>query len=249
MIFFYVWYFGDFRIYKINGLHRIIILGLVIIAFASCQSAGQVNEYGLRVVSSPEEYSRLIEKNPDRKLVNLKGLLETSVFDIRYATTNNFTGKIVYKSPEAFLCAPAASSLKEVENYLKDFGVGLKILDAYRPYEATLKFWEIVRNPDYAAAPETGSRHNRGCAVDLTLILLKDKTELEMPTQFDDFSERAGSAYMDLPQAAIENRALLKRAMEKFGFKQLTSEWWHFDYAGYSAYPVLDIPFDKLPAK
>ena len=199
-------------------------------------------------MSSPEEYAQIVAKNSYRELVNLKVLLNHAVFDIRYATTNNFTGKVVYKSPEAFLCAPAAESLEKVEIDLAKLGVGLKIFDAYRPYQATLKFWEIVKDPNYAAAPETGSRHNRGCAVDVALIFIDSQNELEMPTPFDDFSKRAGSDYMDLSQAAIENRALLKKSMEKYGFKQLSSEWWHFDYQGYSAYPVLDIPFEKLPA-
>jgi len=222
------------------------ILILAVLSLSGYSQVGEVNEYGLIVVSSPSEYAKIVKQNPDRELVNLKTLLSRAVFDIRYATSNNFTGRVVYKSPEAFLCSPAAISLKKVEDELAKLGVGLKVFDAYRPYQATLKFWEIVKDPNYAAAPERGSRHNRGCAVDVTLILLDTKKELEMPTPFDDFTKKAGSAYMDLPQAAIENRALLKRAMEKYGFKQLSSEWWHFDYQGYSAYPVLDIPFESF---
>ena len=214
--------------------------------FQVFSQVGQVNKYGLRVVSSPDEYAEIVKENPDRELVNLKTLLSKAVFDIRYATTNNFTGKVVYKSPEAFLSAPAASSLKKVENDLAKLGVALKVFDGYRPYQATLKFWEIVKDPNYAATPEKGSRHNRGCAVDVTLILLESQKELEMPTAFDDFTKKAGSGYMDLSQAVIENRDLLKKAMEKHGFKQLSSEWWHFDYKGYSAYPVLDIPFEDF---
>lgn len=227
---------------------RKVLSFLIITSFCLSASSqvGQVNEYGLRVISSPQEYAKIVKQNPDRELVNLKTLLTYAIFDIRYATTNNFTGKVVYKSPEAFLCAPAAASLKKVEDDLAKLGVGLKVFDAYRPYQATLKFWEIVKDSNYAAAPETGSRHNRGCAVDVTLFLIDSKKELEMPTPFDDFTKKAGSNYMNLPQATIENRALLKKAMEKHGFKQLSSEWWHFDYKGYSAYPVLDIPFENF---
>ncbi len=228
---------------------KAICILLISVWLVGSSQPGQVNEFGLRVVNSPNEYAKLVKSNPDFELLNLKGLLNHAVFDIRYASTNNFTGKVVYKSPEAFLCTPAAKSFVEVEKYLFDQGICLKVFDAYRPYQATLKFWDLVKDANYAAAPETGSRHNRGCAVDITLVSLKDNVELEMPTPFDDFTEKASSGYMNLPSAVIQNRAIMKYAMEKFGFKQLSSEWWHFDYVGWEKYAVLDIPFDQLPTQ
>lgn len=215
----------------------------------SCNGIGQVNEYGLLVVESPEDYKQLISKNPNQELVNLRTKIPDADFDIRYATADNFTGQVVYPAPEAYLCKPAADSLRKVQVYLAEKGLGLKILDAYRPYQATIRFFEIVQNPDFAASPKTGSRHNRGCAVDVSLIRLEDRAELQMPTEFDNFSARAASDFMDLPEQAIINRRVLKEAMETFGFLQLSSEWWHFDFSGWEDYAVLDISFEALPAQ
>jgi len=230
-------------------IRKLLLLTVVSIIMWSCSESGQVNEYGLLVVSSPKAYTKLIKKNPDQELVNLKPLLTNAQFDIRYATSNNFTGEVVYESPGAYLCKPAADSLQKVLEYLSESELGLKVFDAYRPYQATLKFWEIVKNPAYAAAPETGSRHNRGCAIDVTLFRLSDSMELDMPTAFDDFSVKASSDYMDIPEKTIKNRLALKTAMESFGFHQLSSEWWHFDFTGWENYAVLDIPFEDLPGK
>lgn len=229
---------------------RKLLFLIVISVFAwSCSEPGQINEYGLTVISSPKAYAKLVKKNPEQELVNLRPLLLNVQFDIRYATSNNFTGEVVYESAGAYLCKPAADSLQRVIDYLTDGGLGLKVFDAYRPYQATLKFWEIVRNPDYAAAPETGSRHNRGCAIDVTLISLSDSTELDMPTVFDDFTVKAASDYMEIPDQTIRNRLALKTAMELFGFSQLSSEWWHFDFTGWENFAVLDIPFKDLPTQ
>ena len=211
-----------------------------------CSGIGQVNEHGLLVVDEVADYQQLVKKIPNQELVNLKKLLPKADFDIRYATANNFTGEVVYTAPEAFLCKPAADSLVQVQHFLATQGLSLKILDAYRPYQATIKFFEIVQNPDYAASPTTGSRHNRGCAVDVSLVYLANGQELQMPTEFDNFTEKAGATFMDLPEEAIQNRMTLTKAMEKFGFKQIPSEWWHFDFSGWEDYAVLDIPFEKL---
>lgn len=229
---------------------RFLLLGCSLLLSSSLFSqVGSVNDYGLRVVSDPDEYATLVKGNPDLELINLRSILSRAVFDIRYATENNFTGKVVYAAPEAFLCKPAAQALLLAEEDLAEQGLGLKILDAFRPYQATIKFWKIVQNADYAADPRKGSRHNRGCAVDLTLISLANFTELQMPTEFDDFSHEAAADYADLPQIVIKNRLVLKTALEKYGFSQLSSEWWHFDFKGWNAYPVLDIPFDRLPTQ
>ncbi|MCK5821461.1 MAG: M15 family metallopeptidase [Bacteroidales bacterium] len=233
----------------IEVFRRLFALIMISALIGSCSETQQVNEYGLIVISSPEAYAKLVKKNPDQELVNLRPFLLNTQFDIRYATSNNFTGEVVYESSGAYLCKAAADSLHKVVDYLFGRDLGLKIFDAYRPYQATLKFWEIVKDPAYAAAPETGSRHNRGCAIDVTLITLADSIELDMPTAFDDFTVKAASDYMEIPDHIIKNRLALKTAMELFGFSQLSSEWWHFDFTGWENYPVLDISFEDLPVQ
>lgn len=240
---------GDWRLEFV--MKRFAVLAFLALCFSSLavSQPGELNAYGLRVVNEAAKYRELVAQNPNMELVDLRTLLKNSIFDIRYASENNFTGKIVYPSAGAYLCKPAAEALILAEADLAGLGIGLKILDAYRPYQATIKFWEIVQNPDYVADPKLGSRHNRGCAVDVSLILLADSLELEMPTPFDDFTKKAASDFPDLSPQVLKNRLLLKTTLEKYGFSQLSSEWWHFDYKSWKAYPVLDIPFDLLPAQ
>ncbi|MCK9219591.1 MAG: M15 family metallopeptidase [Bacteroidales bacterium] len=207
------------------------------------------NPYHLTLVSSVNEYSGMVAKDSLQKLVDLKKTIPGIQLDIRYATSNNFTHKKIYSEPMAFLREPAARALKGVQGELKKKGIGLKIYDAYRPYAATLLFWEIAKDTLFVAAPWQGSRHNRGCAVDLGLIDLKTGKDLEMPTPFDDFTKKASPQYTDLPQKAIENRTLLIQIMNKYGFTVFPSEWWHFDFKGWERYPLMDVSFEELKGK
>ena len=127
--------------------------------------------------------------------------------------------------------------------------MGLKIFDAYRPYSVTVKFWELVKDERYVAHPGKGSGHNRGIAVDLTIIDLASGQELDMGTGFDNFSDTAHSDYTQLPEKVLQNRQLLRSLMEKNGFKVLETEWWHFYLPGSNHYEILDIPFNKLKKK
>ena len=179
------------------------------------------------------------------ELVNIRKLIPDIVFDIRYATANNFTGEIIYPAAKAYLVKPAAQALLLAQKELRRMGFGLKIFDAYRPLSAQKKLWDIVPDPDYVADPDTGSRHNRGAALDVTLVD-DDGNELPMPTPYDTFSEKAHSNYPDLPQTVLQNRKLLKNIMKKHGFEPLVTEWWHFDYQSWEKYPILDINFDQL---
>ena len=180
----------------------------------------------------------------DTCLVDLKSVDTTFVLDIRYATTNNFVGKILYKSSKAYLRKEAADSLKKVNDYLKrKYNLQLKIFDAYRPLSVQKIMWEIIQNPDFVADPKKGSRHNRGAAVDATLIDSLGR-ELEMGTEFDDFSEKASRKYLSLPEESIRNRKILEETMSKFGFIGLESEWWHFDFYKWKEYSILDIDID-----
>jgi D-alanyl-D-alanine dipeptidase len=137
-------------------------------------------------------------------------------------------------------------SLSKVQNELNKLGLGLKIFDGYRPYSVTVKFFDIATDKSFVANPKDGSRHNRGCAIDLTLINLRTGKELEMPTPYDSFAPEAAADFKDLRQLVIQNRDLLRSTMEKNGFKVLTNEWWHFDFNGYKSFEIMDIPFENL---
>ena len=193
-------------------------------------------------------FRRQVKDDPNKEMVELKSLGPGIVYDLRYATINNFMHRLMY--PEntelTFLRRPVADSLQKVLNELKEKGIGLKIFDAYRPYSVTVKFWELVHDERYVANPARGSGHNRGTAVDLTLIRLKDNTELDMGTGFDNFTDSAHHSFTAFSPEIVANRNLLKSTMEKYGFRAFGTEWWHYYLANQSIYEVLDIPFKKL---
>lgn len=162
------------------------------------------------------------------------------VIDARYATANNFTGHVLYPHDELYLVKDAALRLKRVNERLKKMQLRLKVWDAYRPVSIQQKLWDIVPDSRYVADPKKGSRHNRGCAVDVTIVD-QDDNELPMPTGYDDFSEKAHLDYMDLPPYIIANRQLLIDVMTAEGFSTISTEWWHFDAPGWENYPVMDI--------
>jgi D-alanyl-D-alanine dipeptidase len=193
-----------------------------------------------------DSYLKDIKAHPETRLVEIRKYVPDIVLDIRYATTNNFTHHQMYKEARAFARLPVVLALKQVEADLKPKGLGIKIFDAYRPYAITVKFYEVAHDTNFVADPRKGSKHNRGCAVDMTLVDLKTGKELDMPTGFDSFSKKAASAYADLPKIEVDNRAMLKNAMEARGFKEIPTEWWHFDFKGWSHYPLLDIPFSEI---
>jgi D-alanyl-D-alanine dipeptidase len=124
--------------------------------------------------------------------------------------------------------------------------LGLKIFDGYRPYSVTVKFFDIASDKSFVANPKDGSRHNRGCAIDLTLINLRTGKELEMPTPYDSFAPEAASDFNNLPSEVIQNRELLRSTMEKNGFRVLNNEWWHFDFNGWKSFEIMDIPFENI---
>lgn len=176
-------------------------------------------------------------------MVDLEGFIPNLKLDVRYATSNNFTKKIIYDSVRVFLVDSAAIALKNVAIDLEKLGLGILVFDAYRPLSIQRKLWEIYPDSNFVANPKKGSRHNRGAAIDLTLYQLSDGKSLEMPTEYDDFTEKASQNYFDLSETVLKNRNQLKQAMEKQGFIALDSEWWHFDYGNWKKYPVLDLDF------
>ena len=180
-------------------------------------------------------------------MINLKQFIPGLVLDLRYATTNNFMQQQLYPALNTtWLRKAAADSLAIVQKELKQKGLGLKIFDAYRPYSVTEKMWEPVKDDRYAADPKKGSGHNRGIAVDLTLINLTTKEEFNMGTGFDNFTDSAHHAFTNLPEEVLQNRLLLKAIMEKHGFKALDTEWWHYYLPNTKDYELLDVPFNKL---
>lgn len=181
-------------------------------------------------------------------LVELKHAIPTLALDIRYATTNNFTGQQLYPHARCFLRREPAKRLRDVQTELAKFGLGLKIFDGYRPLSVQRKMWEVFPQPGYVADPKKGSRHNRGAAVDVTLIQLTDGQELRMPTPYDDFTERAHRDFMQLPDEVIRNRQLLEDVMTRNGFVGLPTEWWHFDYGDWRKYPLLDVDIPADPS-
>ncbi len=174
------------------------------------------------------------------ELVDLQSFIPHIQVDLKYATPDNFTGQIVYCFHHCLLLKEAALKLRDVQAELETEGLGLKVWDGFRPMAAQWKFWELVPDERYVSDPRKGGRHTRGTAIDLTLIT-KDGEELLMPSDFDDFSEKAHLNYQEAPEEAIRNRELLKNVMEKHGFLGLETEWWHFDLAGWDHYPPLDI--------
>lgn len=173
--------------------------------------------------------------------------------DIKYATTDNFTHKVVYPSARCYLRKEAAEKIDAVQKELERQGLGLKIFDGYRPASVQKIFWDIFPDERYVSNPANKSRYNqhcRGVAVDLTLVDLKTGNELDMPSDFDDLSPKAHRNYDAMKsQAAKKNCKLLEDIMVKYGFKPINSEWWHFNLVGWEKYKILDISFDELEKK
>ena len=181
-------------------------------------------------------------------LVDLAKLDPKIQLDIRYATRDNFLSTPVYSSARAFLQRPAAEALLRAHRELMPQGYGLRIFDAYRPWYVTKIFWDATPadKHEFVANPAQGSRHNRGCAVDLTLYDLKTGREVEMTGVYDEMSERSYPTYKGGTPDQRRLRDLLRAAMEKQGFTVFESEWWHFDYKGWKSYAIQNVPFEKL---
>jgi D-alanyl-D-alanine dipeptidase len=181
-------------------------------------------------------------------LVELITLDPTIKLDIRYATSRNFLGTPLYSQARAFLQRPAAEALVRAHHWLKTQGYGLLIHDGYRPWYVTRLFWDATppAQHEFVANPATGSRHNRGCAVDLTLYDLRTGRAVEMPGTYDEFSHRSYASYPGGTSRQRWLRELLRRAMEAEGFTVNSSEWWHFDYKDWKSYRIGNTPFEQL---
>jgi D-alanyl-D-alanine dipeptidase len=183
-------------------------------------------------------------------LVELVKVDPTIHLDVRYATANNFAKRPVYREARAFLQRPAAEALVRAHHALAAQGYGIVVFDGYRPWSVTKLFWEIVTQADrdrgFVADPKKGSKHNRGCAADISLYELSTGREAEMPSTYDEFSDRASPKYTGGPPELRARRDLLRAAMEKEGFAVDPGEWWHYNYKDWKSYPILDVPFDAI---
>jgi D-alanyl-D-alanine dipeptidase len=181
-------------------------------------------------------------------LVELVKLDPTITLDIRYAGANNFLGRPVYKEARAFLQRPAAEALVKAHRELAKSGYGLLIHDGYRPWAITKLFWDMTSGfqREFVADPKTGSKHNRGCAVDLTMYDLATGQAVEMPGGYDEMTPRSYPEYPGGPPEARAKRDLLRRVMESHDFTVEPNEWWHFNYKDWKEYPLLDIAFSEI---
>ena len=185
-------------------------------------------------------------RQPD--LVNLEELDIPMIIDIRYATEDNFMGIVLYPDNLAFLQRPAAEALEKAAAELERMGLGLVVYDAYRPWYVTKMFWDATPQElrGFVANPAYGSRHNRGCAADLGLYWLDTGEYVEMPSGFDEFSERAYPDYPGGMQHQRDARDLLIEVMKDAGFSVYEDEWWHFDFYLWQEYPIINIDFEEI---
>ena len=209
---------------------RVVLLAAVLAAGCVRAQAGP-----------PREPGRF--RAPD--LVELVTLDPTIKLDIRYATDHNFVGRPVYPEARAFLQRPAAEALVRAHRSLRQKGYGVLVFDGYRPWSVTKLFWDVTppAKREFVANPRQGSKHNRGCAVDMSLYDLATGREVEMPSAYDEMSPRAYPDYGGGTPELRARRDLLRGAMENEGFTVEPNEWWHFNYKDWRQYPILDIPF------
>jgi len=199
-----------------------------------------------QVIREYSSYKQSIKDDSLKKMVELKTIMPDILYDLRYATTNNFLHQQVYKNgSNTFLRLVVARALSNVQHELNEKHLSLKIWDAYRPFSVTEKMWELIKDERYVADPKKGSGHNRGIAVDLTIVDRATGKELDMGTGFDNFTDTAHQNFKDLPREILNNRTLLKTVMEKNGFVALETEWWHFFWND-PAFELLDIDLKKF---
>lgn len=210
-----------------HAIALLLLLAVVVFAQGPPQEAGPFRQPELR---------EIVKLEPTIKL------------DIRYATRNNFLGRPVYKEARAFLQKPAAEALVRAHQRLRPQGYGIVVFDGYRPWSVTKIFWDVTP-PDkkiFVADPSQGSRHNRGCAVDLSMYELATGKIVQMPSEYDEMTERAHINYACATPEAKRLRDMLRSAMEAEGFAVYEPEWWHHDYKDWKEYPILNVPFSAV---
>ncbi len=210
-----------------NYLNYLIIF--ILLLLLSCKSksnfvSNNENSYAVKT----ENIENINNETNDTTFVNLKNYSSDFVYDMKYATSDNFLNAKVYDCGECFLRLKTVKALIEANNSFMKLGFKIKLYDCYRPLDVQKKMWAIVSNPKYVANPAKGSIHNKGGAVDISLVDLSGN-ELDMGTKFDFFGEEAGHKYLIFSKKILENRKLLKTVMINFKFNSLDSEWWHYN--------------------
>lgn len=220
------------RVAVVRSISSLLACGILV---ASCSSAPARPPVEKGAFRAPE-------------LVEVATLDLTLKLDVRYATANNFLGRAVYSEVRVFLQKPAAEALVRASRRVREAGYGLLLFDGYRPWSVTKIFWDATPadKKQFVADPQKGSRHNRGCAIDLSLYELASGREVAMPSAYDEMAERAYPTYAGGGDEARRARDLLRAAMEAEGFTVYEFEWWHFDYRDWREYPILDLPFAAL---
>lgn len=178
----------------------------------------------------------------ENPLVDITTLSNSFLFDIRYATSQNFLKEPVYDCAQCLLLPEVAQALINANYYFCDRGYQIQLYDCYRPLSVQQKMWRIFPNRIYVANPAKGSMHNRGAAVDLTLVTLNGEA-VDMGTDYDFFGKAAHTNNYNLPKKVLSNRALLQEGLTLFGFEIIQSEWWHFYFRTKKQAPLLDTPF------
>jgi D-alanyl-D-alanine dipeptidase len=228
-------------------LSTIYLTVFLLITLLSQAQDIRLNKYGLWVIDNNTMLQKTVKAFPGKAMLDVKKNIPGIICDLKYAGVDNFMHKILYPAiTTTYLRKTAIACLKKAQLMLQKKGYGLKIFDAYRPYSVTEKIWEPVKDERYAADPRKGSGHNRGISVDLTIIDLKTKKEVNMGTGFDNFSDSAHHNFTNLPSTVLQNRLRLKNVMERSGFKALDTEWWHYCLPNGNNFELLDISFEDL---
>ena len=235
---------------KSTTMSRILIC-LFFLTFISCKENTErstaveptVAEVKEDIPASPVAAQPDLNSLPDTSFVRLADYSKDFVYDMKYATTDNFLEKQVYECDECYTRVNTAKALIAVNKAFMEEGYRIKFYDCYRPHSVQKKMWEIYPNPTYVADPAKGSIHNKGGAVDITLVDMEGN-ELDMGTSFDFFGKKAHHAFSELPEEVLNNRKVLKATMEAYGFNAITSEWWHYNYGPTLNYEVADFVWD-----
>ncbi|WP_171038205.1 D-alanyl-D-alanine dipeptidase [Aquibacillus sediminis] len=211
------------------------------------QEVQRLNDENNQLTQKLEQFhrERISKLKEETGLVNIKDVDESIIIDLRYATDNNFVNQQVYPVEVALLQKDTAQKLKEANQRVKQDGYRIKVWDGYRPFDVQQVFWDLTPDKDYLADPSHGSHHNRGAAVDVTLVD-EQGNEVEMPTGFDEFSERAWRSYQGNSEQAQKNMEYLTEVMVDSGFSTISIEWWHYNDSQAKSYPVLNEPLENF---
>lgn len=220
---------------------RMVLAGMAAGAVSACAGSGSRRQPALAPPVDPQATA-----TPD--LVDLARFDPRLRLDIRYATPANFMGRTLYPVPRAVAQRPVAEALARVQTRAEAAGYGLLIFDAYRPWRITKAMWDQTppAKREFVANPATGSRHNRGCSIDLSLH--RGGVEVTMPSPYDDFTPAAYRSNTTAPPEALRLSRLLEGWMVAEGFVPLANEWWHYDWADWRRYPIMDVPLEDATA-